>query len=223
MPCSSAQQHTAAQRLLSRAKRCALPCSAMLRALLYFFTYMPIIFGSIIPRSGTNNTTPGLYICCYWTTNNALPAQFSTAICSSAAQRSAAQRSAAQRSAAPCLALRFAVLRRAALWVLFNIRQQLLVVVVEPGMIQIPGSCTCFVYSSFCFLQMIVLSRSRCAPPPPANIARTAVQNVTSSIQHSPGQLALHKHLLTLLSIRYSHQIITGLFFLPHLFTCFSY
>ena len=33
-------------------------------------------------------------------------------------------------------------------------------------MIQIPGLCTCFVYSSFCFLQMIVLSRYPCPPPP---------------------------------------------------------
>ena len=61
------------------------------------------------------------------------------------------------------------------------------------------------------------------ASPPPANIARTAVQSVTStSTQRSAGQLALHKNLLALLSIPYSHQIITGLFFLPHLFTCFS-
>ena len=61
------------------------------------------------------------------------------------------------------------------------------------------------------------------APPPPANITRTAVQNVTStSTQHSALQLALHKHLLASLSIRYSHQIITGLFSLPYLFTCFS-
>ena len=69
-----------------------------------------------------------------------------------------------------------------------------------------------------------LLSVPTCPPPPPANIARTAVQNVTStSTQHSARQLALHKHLLALLSIRYSRQIITGLFFLPHLFTCFSY
>ena len=59
--------------------------------------------------------------------------------------------------------------------------------------------------------------------PLPANIARTAVQNVTStSTQHSAGQLALHKHLLALLSIRYSHQIITGLLFLPHVFVSVS-
>ena len=74
--------------------------------------------------------------------------------------------SAVQRSAVPCLALCFAVLRRAALYVLLNIRQKLPVVVVVPGMIQIPGLCTCFVYSSFCFLQVIVLSRSPCPPPP---------------------------------------------------------
>ena len=28
-----------------------------------------------------------------------------------------------------------------------------------------PGLCTCFVYSSFCFVQLIVLSRSPCTPP----------------------------------------------------------
>ena len=67
--------------------------------------------------------------------HNASPAQFSSATYSSAAQR----------SGVPCLALRFAVLCRAALCVLLNIQQQLLVVVVVPGMIQIPGLCTCFV------------------------------------------------------------------------------
>ena len=42
------------------------------------------------------------------------------------------------------------------------------------------------VYSSLCFLHLIVLSRSPC-PPPPANYTRTADQNVTSptSTQHS--------------------------------------
>ena len=81
--------------------------------------------------------------------------------------------SAAQRSAVPCLALRFARLCRAALCVLLNIRQQflLLLVVEVPGKVQIQILYqvyvrTCFVYSSFCFLQMIVLSRSPCAPPP---------------------------------------------------------
>ena len=63
------------------------------------------------------------------------------------------------------LPLVFAVLCCAALCVLLNIQQQLLVVVVVPGMIQIPGSCTCFVYSSFCFLQLVALSRSPCPPP----------------------------------------------------------
>ena len=79
--------------------------------------------------------------------------------------------------------------------------------------------------SYFCFLQLIVLSRSPCPPPLSANSSRTAVQNVTStSTQHSAGQLALHKHLLALLSIRYSHQIITGLLFLPplHMFQLHS-
>ena len=124
----------------------------------------------------------------------------------------------AQRSVVPCLALRFAVLCRAALYVLLIIQQQLLLVVAVPGMVQIPGLCTCFVYSCFCFLlQINALSRSPCPLPrrknlcgeliklcffhPPEEekkkkIARFAVQNVTStSTQHSAGQLALHKHL----------------------------
>ena len=81
----------------------------------------------------------------------------------------------------------------------------------------------------FCVLVFLLssvdcpLSVSMPPPPLPATIARTAVQNVTSTTtQRSAGQLALHKNLLAILSIRYSHQIITGLFFLPHLFTCFS-
>ena len=87
-------------------------------------------------------------------------------------------------------------------------------------MIQIPGLCTMYV---FCVL-ILLLSSVDCPlsvpmPPIPASIARTAVQNVTStSTQHSARQLALHKHLLALLSIPYTHQIITSLFFLPHLF-----
>ena len=69
----------------------------------------------------------------------------------------------------------------------------------------------------FCFLQLIVLSVPM-LPPPPPQIARAVVQNVTStSTQHSAGQLAPHRHLLALLSIRYSHQIIAGLVFLPPL------
>ena len=170
---------------------------------------------SIIPHTGTLNITPGLYI------PGMTLLYHKQCTPSSVSHGYIFLSSAAQCSAVPCLALRFAVLCRAALCVLLNI-QQLLLVVVVPGMILIPGLCMCFVYSSFCFLQMIVLSRSPCAPPP-ANIARTTVQNVTStSTQHSAGHLALHKHLLALLSIRYSHQIITGLFFLAHLFSCFS-
>ena len=205
----------------------------MLRALLYFFTssYMPIIFE-------VSYHVPVLLlhqVCTYDVVigSRTMHPQLS----------SARLYIAQQRSAVPCFALLFAVLRRAALCVLLNMRQQLLVVIVVPGMIQIPGLCTCFAYSSFCFLQMIVryrfmyvlcvlvfmLSPDDCSlsvpmcPPPSANMVRTAVQNVTStSTQHRAGQLALHKHLLALLSIRYSHQIITGLFFLPHEFTCFS-
>ena len=110
-------------------------------------------------------------------------------------------RGAAQRSGASCLARRFAVLCHAALYVFLSLRQQLLVVVVVPGMIQIPGLFTCFVYSSFCFIWLIVLSRSPC-PSPPANIAPTDVQHVTStSTQYREGQLALHKYLLALQSI----------------------
>ena len=189
----------------------------MLRAVLYFFTSpcIPIIFR-------VSCHVPVLLIlhqvCTY---DVVVGSQTMHPQLSSARLFIAQQRRAAQSSAVRCRALPFVL--QCCVYVLLNIRQQLLVVVaVVSGMIEIRGSCTCFVYSSFCFLQLIVLSRSPC-PPPPTNIARTAVQNVTStSTQHSAGQLALHKHLLALLSIPFAHQIITGLFFLPHLFTCFS-
>ena len=47
--------------------------------------------------------------------------------------------SAAHRSEVSCLALRFAVLRRAALSVHLKIRKKLIVVIVVPGVTQIPG------------------------------------------------------------------------------------
>ena len=129
----------------------------MLRDLLYFFTLscMPVIFE-------VSYHVPVLLILHHVCTHDVvIGSQTMHPQLSSARLYIAQQRSAAQRSAVPCLALRFAVL-----CVLLNIQQQLLVVVVVPGMVQIPGLCTCFVYSSFCFFQMIVLSRSPCAPPP---------------------------------------------------------
>ena len=77
------------------------------------------------------------------------------------------------------------------------------------------------VYSSFCS-HLIILSRiSPCFFP--ANYTLTADQNVTStSTQYNAGQLALHKRLLAL-SIRYSHQIIIGLFFPPRLHVSFAF
>ena len=39
--------------------------------------------------------------------------------------------------------------------------------IVVPGMIQVPDVCGRVVYSSFCFLQLSVLSRSPCSPPHP--------------------------------------------------------
>ena len=160
MPCdalllSSAAHRSAALAQQSEALCFALLCHAACFAVLFYQFVHANSIRSVIPRTGTINTTPGLYIrCCSWITNNAPPAQFSTAIYIPQ-----------QRRAVRCRALRFAVLCRAALCVLLNIQQQLLVVVVVPGMIQIPGLCTCVVYSSFCFLQLIVLSRSPCPPP----------------------------------------------------------
>ena len=91
------------------------------------------------------------------------------------------------------------------------------------AVIQIPGVCTFFVYSSFCFLQLIVLSRSTCPPPPSkyrtyyCGSERDINKHTTQHKAISPAQAPLG-----IISIRYSHQTITGLFFLPHLFTCFS-
>ena len=61
---------------------------------------------------------------------------------------------------------------------------------VVPGMIQVPDLCTCCVLVLLLFSVDSPLSVSM-PPPPPANITRTAVQNVTStSTQHSAEQLS---------------------------------
>ena len=81
----------------------------------------------------------------------------------------------------------------------------------------------------FCVL-VFLLSSVDCSlsvpmPPPPPRKYRTYCRSERNINKHTAqrraGQLALHKHLSALLSIRYSHQIVTGLF-LPHVFTCFS-
>ena len=101
MPCSSAQQRTAAQCWLSRAKRCAFPCSAMLRALLYIFTssYTPIIFE-------VSYHVPVLLIlhqvCTY---DVVIGSQTMHPQLSSARLYIAQQRSAAQCGAVPCPSL----------------------------------------------------------------------------------------------------------------------
>ena len=219
---SSAPPSTPPQRYSSQQRSAvlcrALPCFPMLLALLYFF----IIVRACQQCSKYHATSYRYYyyytrFCTY---DVVIGSQTMHAQLSLARLYIARQRSAAQCGAVPCPSFCGPVscgsVRSS------SIQQQLLVVVVVPGMIQIPGLCTSFAYSSFCFLQLIVLSRSPCPPPPRAIIARTAVQNVTSSTQHSAWQLALRKNLLALLSIRCSHQIMAGLFFLPHLFTCFS-
>ena len=92
-------------------------------------------------------------------------------------------------------------------------------------MIQVPGLGTRCVLVFLLSSGDCPLSVPMPPPPPPPKISiRTVVQNVTSSsTQHSAGQLAPHKHLLAL-SIRYSHQTIAGLLFLPplHMFQLHS-
>ena len=73
-------------------------------------------------------------------------------------------------------------------------------------------------YSSFCFPQLIVLSRSPCPPP---RKYRTYCRSERDINKHTAQRRAISsaiQQLLALLSIRYSHEIIKGLFFLPHLF-----
>ena len=129
--------------------------------------------------------------------NNATPAQVSPAINSSAAQRSAAQ-------CGRCCDVR----RGAIFWTFSSSSTR-----YDTGTRFIYALCT----RLFAFFSLL-FSLGPHATPSPANSIRTAVQNVSStSTQHSAGQLALHKHLLALLSIRYLHQIIAGLFFLHSL------
>ena len=133
----------------------------MLRALLYFFTSscIPIIFE-------VSYHVPVLIILHQvYTHDVVIGSQTVHPQLSSARLYIVQQRSAAQCGAVPC-PLFCGTVSYGAVRSFEHIRQQLLVVVVIPGMIQIPGLCTCFVYSSFCFLQMIVRSRSPCAPPP---------------------------------------------------------
>ena len=114
MPCRALQLSSAAHRSASSAERIAvlcraLPCFAMLRNLLYCYLFVHASnIRSIIPGTGTANTTPGLYILGCWITNNAPPAQVRPAICSSAAQRSAV------RCRALPFVLRCCVVRRCA-------------------------------------------------------------------------------------------------------------
>ena len=91
----------------------------------------------------------------------------------------------------PRLALFFAVLRRAALCVLLIIQQQLLliVVVVVPGTIQIPGLCTCCVYSSFSFFKGL---SSLCPHVlPPSAKYRTYCCSERDINKHTPLSMAI--------------------------------
>ena len=87
-----------------------------------------------MPRTGTINTTPDLYMLrrC-WITNKAPPAQVSPAI------YIAQQRSAAQCGAVPCPSFCGAVSCGA----VRSFEHTAVAVVVVPGMIQVPGLRTC--------------------------------------------------------------------------------
>ena len=116
MPCSSAQQRTAAAALAQQsAALCfavlcrALPCCVL--CCVFTSSYMPVTFEASyhVPVLLILCATPGLYILrrC-WITNNAPPAQVSPAMYSSAAQRSAV------RCRALPFVLRCCVVRRCA-------------------------------------------------------------------------------------------------------------
>ena len=177
-------------------------------------SYMPVTFEvSYHVPVGTINTTRYIYtrFVHYVVVSQTMHPQLRSAwLYIIVQQRSGAQPSAAQRGAVPCPSFCGAVSCGAVRY--FEHKA------VVPGMIRVPGTVVYVLCTRlFCFLLLIVLSRSPRFRPP-ANITRTAVQNVISkSTQHSAGQLALHKHLTLALSIRYSHQIVTGLFFLSPL------
>ena len=194
VPCNSAQQSAApCGAALCRASPCCVLCGT------FTSSYMAVTFA-------VSYHVPVLLIRLYilrcWITNKAPPAQVSPALYNSTMQRSIV------RCRALPFVLRCCVVRRCAFFRTYSSSTR-----YDTGT---RYHYVRVVFSSFCFLQLIALSRSPCPPPPPpANITRTAVQNVTStSTQHRAGQLALHKHLLAL-SLRCLHLIITSLFFLP--------
>ena len=85
----------------------------------------------------------------------------------------AQQRSAAQCGAVPCPSFSDAVSCGA-------VRSFGHTSVVVPGKIQVTGVRTCYVYCSFCFLQLVDCPLGPHAAPP-ANITRTVIWNVTST------------------------------------------
>ena len=160
----------------------------MLRALLYFFTgsYMPVIL------EVSHDVPVPLILHQVCTCDVVIGSQTMRPQLSSARLHIARQRSAAPCGAVPCPSFCGAVSCGARSF--------------EHTATDTSSSCSTRyaidTRSIYVFCVLVFLLSSVDCPlsvpmsPPPANIARTAVQNVTStSTQHSAGQLALHKHL----------------------------
>ena len=159
MPCDALQLRSAAHRSASSAERSAVLCRALpccVPCCTFTSSYIPVTFE-------VSYHVPVLLIlyqvCTYYVVvgSQTMHPQLRSARLYIAQQRSAAQGGAVPCPsfcvAVPCGAVRFFEHTAAA-------------VVVAVGMIQVPGSCTCL-YSSFCYLRLIVLSRSSCPRPPP--------------------------------------------------------
>ena len=132
----------------------------------------------------------------------------------------AQQRSAAQCGAVPCPSFSGAVSCGAV-----RSFEHTVAVTINSSIRYDAGTRFMYEFCIFVFLLSSVdcpLSVPMLPPPRKYHTYCRSERLTSTSTQHSAVQLALHEHLLALLSIRYSHQIITGLFFLLHFFTYFS-
>ena len=102
--------------------------------------------------------------------------------CTSSSAQPTAIYSSAQRRAVPCLALWCGAV---SCWAVLSFEHTAVLRIRY----QVPAYTCCVLYSSFCFLQLIVFFPSPCFFPPPASYTCTADQNITSStVTHHSAQ-----------------------------------
>ena len=174
----------------------ALPCGV--RCCTYSFVHASII-RSIKPRTGTINILH--QVCTYYVVESqTMHPQLRSVRLYIAQERNTAQRSPVPCGVGPCPAFCGAVSCGAVLSFEHT-------AVVVPGTWYDTGTRYRYVrvvYSSFCFLQLIVRSRFPCPPPCKLHMYWRSERDINKHTAHRR-QLALHKHLLAL-SIRYSGQ-----------------